>query len=393
MKYDAARRSSRVSDCHDSGRRRFLKASTIAGVAVWLAPLSSPSYAALFEEKILEPAIWKPATGTIGRRIDGAAKVQGHKVFARDIRARDMPHWPQQQAHAFFLRATRADAVYQGFDLGALSAELQPDRVVTADDLARDGIAFPEFYGEDMLLPTGKKPAYLGHAVAILIYRDFPRYRAARDRIQHRGDVLRYGAVTGIDEKPPWGAFRYVRVGGATPYDEDSFSSLRDAPIFPTEKKTLRWPQVDPNESIGARGMAAAQDIGRELQQPPDHWLVLKRRYTTQSIDTAALEGDNANCWWDAARGELHMVLATQSPQEVAHEAVGMLGKSRFNLKQLFVHPCYTVGYDSKDHCNVPYWPGVPAATAVRDWACPIPSRRWPATARCARPMRAIWCR
>jgi hypothetical protein len=24
----------------------------------------------------------------------------GAKVFARDIRARDMPHWPQQQSHA-----------------------------------------------------------------------------------------------------------------------------------------------------------------------------------------------------------------------------------------------------------------------------------------------------
>lgn len=356
MRHDNAQLLPLAIDSQATSRRRFLKASTIAGVTVWLAPLASRSYAALFEEKILAPALWQPAQGAVGRRIDGAAKVQGQKVFARDIRARDMPNWPQQQAHAFFLRATRADAVYEGFDLAPLNAELQPDRVVTADDLARDGLAFPEFYGEDMLLPAGKKPAYLGHAVAILIYRDFPRYRAARERLQHRADVLRYGAVTGLEDKPPWGVFRYVRVGGATPYDEDSFSSLRDAPIFPTEKKPLRWPKVDADSSIGTRGMAAAQDIASELALPPAHWLVLRRRYTSQSIDTAALEPDNANAWWDAERGELHLVAATQSPQEVAHESALMLAKSRFQVKQLFVHPCYTVGYGSKDHCNVPFY-------------------------------------
>jgi hypothetical protein len=31
-----------------------------------------------------------------------------------------------------------------------------------------------------MLLPAGKTPAYLGQAVAILIYRDFARFRFAK---------------------------------------------------------------------------------------------------------------------------------------------------------------------------------------------------------------------
>lgn len=337
-------------------RRRWLQAATVAGVTVWLAPLSSRTYAALFEQRILQPAAWQPGAAGLERRIDGAAKVRGEKVFARDIRARDMPNWPPQQAHAMILRATRCDAPFEGFDLTALGAELQPDRVVSAADLARDGVALPEFYGQDMLLPTGGKPHYLGHAVAILIYRDFMRYRAARERLQFNPDVLRYGPASGFDDKPPWGAFRYVRVGGATPDDEDAYSSLRDQPLFPTEKKTLKWPRVDPESSVGARGMRHAQDIARELEQPPADWLVMKRRYASQSVDTAALEPDNANGWWDAARGELHLVIASQSPQEVAQEAAAMLARTTFQVKQIFVHPCYTVGYGSKDHCNVPFY-------------------------------------
>src|SRR3546814_18809541 len=87
------------------------------------------------------------------------------------------------------LRATRADVLYEGVDLSRLGADLKPDRIVTAEDLARDKVAFTEFYGADMLLPTGKTPAYLGHAVAILIYHDFARFRLAKHALQFQADV------------------------------------------------------------------------------------------------------------------------------------------------------------------------------------------------------------
>lgn len=118
-------------------RRAFLKATVVAGVSVVIAPLGSRAFAALFEEKILTPVQWDPKTGTPKFRIDGIAKVTGDKVFAHDIRSRDMPHWPQQQSHAFILRTTLADRTYEGFDLSLLGEALKPDRVVTADDLAR----------------------------------------------------------------------------------------------------------------------------------------------------------------------------------------------------------------------------------------------------------------
>ncbi|MDB5782891.1 MAG: aldehyde oxidase [Caballeronia mineralivorans] len=120
----------------DRSRRGFLKASVIAGLTVMVEPLGSRAFAALFEEKILRPLQWDAASGGAKLRIDGIAKVTGAKVFARDVRAPDMPHWPKQQSHAFILRTTQADRVYAGFDLTLLGDELQPDRIVTAADLS-----------------------------------------------------------------------------------------------------------------------------------------------------------------------------------------------------------------------------------------------------------------
>ena len=130
-------------------RRQVMGASLIGGVAVYLAPLGSRAFASLFEEQLLTRPAWND--GVLKYRIDGTSKVTGEKVFARDIRARDMPHWPQQQSHALMLRVTMADRSYAGFDLSALGSDLAPDRVVTAADLAHDGLEFPDFYGVDAM--------------------------------------------------------------------------------------------------------------------------------------------------------------------------------------------------------------------------------------------------
>ncbi len=200
-------------------------------------------------------------------------------MFARDIRARDMPHWPQQQSHALVLRTTRADRSYAGFDLSLLGGDLMPDRVVTATDLTRDGLAFPDFYGEDMLLPEGKTPAYLGQAVAILIFQDFARFRFAKEKLQFNDAVIRYGAITGPLQRDPWATSRFVRVGGSTPYDDDVFSCLKDGPFSPRyEKHEPAWPAPERDGELAARGMYHAKAIADELAQPPAEWVVETRR-------------------------------------------------------------------------------------------------------------------
>src|ERR1700730_8992023 len=338
-------------------RRQAMRGSLIGGIAVYLAPLGSRAFASVFEEQLLTRPEWNAHDGVLKYRIDGTSKVTGEKVFARDIRARDMPHWPQQQSHALVLRVSMADRSYAGFDLSALGSELAPDRVVTAADLARDGLAFPDFYGEDILLPEGKTPAYLGQAVAILIYHDFARLRFAKEKLQINDAVIRYGAVTGPLQRDPWGSYRFVRVAGSTPYDDDLFSCLKEGPVSASySQHESVWPKPARDGDVGAQAIYYAKSIDDELAQPPADWLVLTRDYATQSGDTAALEPDNANGWYDREKEDLHLVVGTQSPQEVAAGAAAMLAKSRIGMKRLFLHPCFTVGYGSKDHCTMPYY-------------------------------------
>jgi CO/xanthine dehydrogenase Mo-binding subunit len=341
-------------------RRQVLHAGALAGIAVYIAPFGTRAFASLFEDKLLTRPAWND--GVLKYRVDGTSKVTGEKVFARDIRARDMPHWPQQQAHALALRVTKADRRYAGFDLSLLGSDLTPDHVVTAADLKRDGLDFPSFYGNDMLLPEGETPAYLGQAVALLIYRDFARFRFAKDKLQFNDAVIRYGEVTGPLQRNPWGSARYVRIGSKTSDGDDVYSALQDGPISPSfAAHEPIWPKSARDGDAAARGMYHADRIGDELAKPPADWLVLTREYATQSGDVAAMEPDCANGWYDRDGQELHLVVPTQSPQEVAEGVAAMLGKSRIGLKRLFLHPCFTVGYGSKDHCPMPYY-GVLAA-------------------------------
>ena len=124
----------------------------------------------------------------------------------------------------------------------------------------------------------------------------------------------------------------------------------------PTTSTSRPGPSLRSTAISARRPCIHAKAIEDELARPPADWLVMTRDYATQSGDTAALEPDNANGWYDAAKQELHLVVPTQSPQEVAEGAASMLAKSRLGLKRLFLHPCFTVGYGSKDHSPLPYY-------------------------------------
>src|SRR5262249_51632625 len=110
-------------------RRQMLHASLVGGIAVYLAPLGSKAFAALFEEQLLTRPQWND--GVLKYRIDGTSKVTGEKVFARDIRARDMPHWPQQQSHPsrqLFVLPTRSDS--GGLRLHADAMAIDPKKLL-----------------------------------------------------------------------------------------------------------------------------------------------------------------------------------------------------------------------------------------------------------------------
>ena len=261
----------------DISRRSFLQGGLVAGVSVTLTPLSTQALAALMENSVTVPSEkWLGNNGKARQRNDALSKVCGSKVFARDIRSKDMPGWPEQQGHAMLLKTIKADRIYDGYDLSWLGADLQPDRIVTAADLDKDGIVFPEEHAPDPLLPEGKVPMFIGHPVAILIWNDFERFRQAKNKLKFNDKAIRYGAKVPFYEGDPYGSFRYVRVGGATSADEDEFASLKDSILFPMLKNRRPVWNSQPNlhGNLTERGLFYAERMKQQIDTPPDNWLV-----------------------------------------------------------------------------------------------------------------------
>ena len=333
-------------------RRSFLGGSAAAGIAISVSFLRGGAQAGLVEAGPRPGPGW--LAGTKPRyRLDALAKVTGAKTFTRDYRARDLPGWPDAQAHAFLIAATKADRRFDGLDLSGLGDGLQPDRLVLHEDLVRDGLSVPphpDFFGDRFLVPKGETARLLGQPVAILIYYDYPRYAAAKRALRFADDVVRYGASTAFAPPPHYGATRWVRIEGDGPEAEDRFSPFRDAPIFAGfDGDEPAWPAPG-TEGAPARGMAAAEAIAAEIAGAGPEALVLRRSYGSQSVDASAMEADNGNVWYDAASGALHLMMATQSPHEVAETAALLVKGSRFPLRQVDLKVGTTVGYGTKDH-------------------------------------------
>lgn len=339
-------------------RRDFLKVTSISGITVaFLNPVRALSQTNISSHTT--PSLdWREANGGARFRIDGIAKVTGAKVFARDIRAKNMAGWPTKQGHALVIRAVFADREVLGLDMSVLGQDLGPDKLVTAEDLAQDKLVLPKFYGDDMLVKFGTKPAYLGHAVAIFLYADFARFRLAKEKLQFNEKIIRYGNPGTPIERDPWGAFRSVRIAGPTPQAPDVFSNFQNTKASPLGyvKQQAVWPSAREEGIAAEQALFHAEKIHAELNNPPPSWAVFQRDYATPSTDTFALETDNANGWYDAAQEALHFVVPTQSPDEIAQDVVAMVKASRFPLKKLYLYPCSTVGFGSKDHTIFPYY-------------------------------------
>jgi len=116
-------------------RRRFLIGSTAAGIT--LALVSLAARASFVDDEIMPAAPgWSgDGFGHPRYRIDGYAKATGAKLYARDFGTADMDGWPDETDHAMLLLASDATHRLVGTDLTMLAQDLQPDRVVTAEDL------------------------------------------------------------------------------------------------------------------------------------------------------------------------------------------------------------------------------------------------------------------
>ena len=274
---------------------------------------------------------WNPGANGRGR-IDGVAKVTGAKLYASDFRAADLPGWPQNTSHAMLIRAADATHVLTGIDLSPLSGALKPSVIVTADDLARNGMRVPESYAGDLLRPVGKTPLYLGQPVALLVFENFDTFDQARLALRDQA-VLKFGAETGPVKMPNYGAFRFTRLGGPTPDAPDLYSPAKNGWVSPGRVddtgRPIWAPPSTPTGQAYAQAATYGEKIRAELAANNPAVLVLDREFEKQSVDPMALEPESGLAWYDARRKNLELVVGVQSPYPTASAVAYLLGNAQ----------------------------------------------------------------
>ena len=346
----------------DLSRRKFLAAAAALGIAAAVRPLRQ-AQAAMMETTVGKDRGWF-AGGKLRYRRDGMAKVTGSKVFSIDVRARDIEGWPDSQSHALTFHLPRTDRIFRGLDLSLLRPDLEPDVLIDAERLQQDGVAMPQsdFYGDFFLAP-GAVPPMLGQPVAIGIWHDYERYRAARKKLQFVDGIFLWGEAAGSSARAPYGAARYVRIGGDDPRGADRFSPMKDLVVWPqTDDRGVHWP--GPDDADFGEAMRHSADLRASMDDPPEGWRVFARNYRSQSVDPAAMETENGLGWYQPEQGRLNVVGATQSPYTVAHHLLEMMSASRLAFSQLEFVTGYTVGYGQKEHQSFPYYVAIAALYA-----------------------------
>ncbi len=349
----------------DLSRRDFIKKGVVAGVTLYSAPvlaklsLSSNGTAMVAPELVQQ---WQQ-NGKAKFRLDAIAKVTGEKIYGRDLHAVDMPNWPSEQAYAYCIRLTQADRIFEGVDLSTLPAELQPELVITAEDLARDNIVLPGFYGTDPLAKTGQVADYLGQAAVMLIFPDFRTFDRAKNFLQFQHEnVVKYGAKAPLaaTHRNPWATHRLTRIeGNPNGTLPDKYSPLKNGlPAVPYENFQPVWPAPNPNGTPLEQQMAAVAEIEQDFHNTNNY--VLARTYETQFIDPMFMEAESFNGWYDEKTQTMHAVPTLQSVADFQENAANMLAKHSplaGKVKNLVVHSPYVGGgFGGKDHSITAYY-------------------------------------
>lgn len=285
------------------------------------------------------PGGWKGSPGQARYRIDGLAKVTGKKIYARDFRARDIAGWPAPEQHVFVLRATFCDRIFAGVDFGFLPQELRPSRIVTAADLARDGIGvakgdFPEGM---YLVPEGERPDHLGQPVALLFYDDYYTLARARPRLLYAPEAVRAGAEAAIPApvsyQPETSILHIVR-GGKLPFAQrEQFSQTLGGPVRP----------VQPGQR-NADAMHYVREIQEKLESAG--WNVSQRTFSTQIVDPMFMEPESGLAWLDRTSQTLHLVIGSQSPGYDVRSVAELFAPDgcKIDVKTVDLTACYPGG-------------------------------------------------
>ena len=349
-----------MESSNNMSRRGFLKQCVVGGIAVYSAPLlfGSDKFKEYTNSRLLQ-SDWKGDLVKPKFRFDAVAKVTGEKIYSRDYRSKDIEGWPNNQSYAFILRVTKANRIFEGFDLSSLTKQMKPSFVISAETLKKDHINFPEFFGKEVLLAQGKVPDYEGQEVAILLFDDFISYKRAKNHLQFNDEVIKYSnkiyPLTSAS-KPPYATWRIVREEGAL---KDKYSPLQDGLIFANIKNNKPvWPKKGNKQGNSLqKAMHYSNKLHKDIQS--EDWHVIDKTFTTQSIDPAMLEPEAFNGWYDRKTQTMHLVICSQSPADFYLLAGEMLSESPIGkkVKDLVVHSPYIGGgFGAKDHTPFPYY-------------------------------------
>ena len=319
-------------------RREFLKTTAASGAVILLSRYDLWG-AEAYAGQSLQPADWQAGPGKARFRIDGFAKVTGQKIYARDFRARDLPGWPQDEQVVYILRATFSDHVFDGVDLSELPEELKPQKMVTAEDLQRDGIHIAESnYPEGMyLVPKGSAPDHLGQPVALLFFKDLQTMKAARSQLMFELDPIKKGASITLPKDyvyQPETSIIHIVKEGPEPYEKRvKFAQTKGGPVHPEEPGKRN-----------AEAMLGVKLIDSKLKS--GGWRLTEGTYTTQLIDPMFMEPESGLGWLDPKQQTLHLLIGTQSPQDDANTAVELFKdlEGRFKVGTVDFTSCYLGG-------------------------------------------------
>ncbi|NBT45370.1 MAG: xanthine dehydrogenase family protein molybdopterin-binding subunit [Gammaproteobacteria bacterium] len=319
-------------------RREFLKTTALSGAVILLSRYDlwgSEAYAG----QAIKAADWQAGPGKARFRIDGFAKVTGQKIYARDFRARDLPGWPQEEQVVYILRATFSDHVFEGIDLSELPEELKPQKIVTQEDLQRDGIHIAETnYPEGMyLVPKGSAPDHLGQPVALLFFKDLQTMKAARSQLMFELDPIKKGAAITLPKDyvyQPETSIIHIVKEGPEPYEKRvKFAQTKGGPVHPEEPGKRN-----------AEAMLGVELIDGKLKS--GNWTLTQGTYTTQLIDPMFMEPESGLGWLDQKQKTLHLLIGTQSPQDDANTAAELFKdlEGRFKVETIDFTSCYLGG-------------------------------------------------
>ena len=371
-------------------RRQWLGAAGAGGVMLLVHQLADarprgkafPEVLPLPAQVPTQPAAapaWSGAPGQARFRIEGLAKVSGQKIYARDFRAKDFPHWPQTERMALILRATQAQRRFTGLDLSALQGLATPLFVIVQTpiaslslpqkDLAALKLTLPfSIKGPDgvqqLLVPVGSAPQFYGQPVAILVFENASACRRAKRALQFNPAVVQAGAALAPKEQPPepppYQPTTYLtryEVPGLAPFSQVQ-SGYRSDPYVPDDLKPTNPSDYAPYNSTAKRLRGR---IDATLQAPG--LLKLGGRYRTQVLDPMFMEPEAGLAWLNAKSGVLNLVLGTQATNGDAGDSFTMFKGTAVTVNTVALYSCYPGGgFGGRDVSTFPPLLAVTAA-------------------------------